>query len=319
VFERIRIEEAARRLEGVVERTPLVAFDVPEARIELRLKLECQQVTGSFKARGAWNTVSQLDELQRRAGVVATSSGNHGRALSWAAGRAGVGATIFMPADAYPNKIEACRELGAEVVLCATREAAEEACEARVHAGSVLVHPYDAERTIEGAGTAGLEVADQWPEVEVLLVPVGGGGLISGCALAMEGRGAVRIWGAEPQGAATLSAALAEGRPVVLPEMETCVQGLCPLSLGELNTAIVSRLVEGALCLADEAILDAQRTLVRQGALVVEPAGAAAVAAVLAGALPSGLLDGRDAADPLRVVAVISGGNPDPAQLEALR
>ena len=162
----VQVRRAAVRLRGVVERTPLAPFPgafTGSPGIDLRLKLECLQVTGSFKARGAWNQISQLDDRERRAGVTATSSGNHGRALAWAAERAGVPCTIFMPSDAYPNKIEACRKHGANVVLGADRPDAERRCAEAIAGGMVLIHPYAAWRTIEGAGTVGLEIAQDWP------------------------------------------------------------------------------------------------------------------------------------------------------------
>ena len=177
-FDRIRIDEAAARVRGVVQRTPLRPFDAGDPRIELRGKMENRQETGSFKARGAWNQVAQLDAAQRQAGVVCASSGNHGKALAWAAQRAGVPATIVMPKNAYANKIQACRDHGATVVLAEDRIGADRECAARVAAGMVLVHPYDAERTIQGAGTVGLEIAEDWPTVEVVVVCVGGGGLV---------------------------------------------------------------------------------------------------------------------------------------------
>jgi len=312
---------AAARLAGVVRRTPLEPFDAGEARVELRLKLECQQVTGAFKARGAWNQVSLLSAAERAAGVVTVSSGNHGKALAWAAARAGVRATIVMPADAYANKVQACRDEGAEVLLGRDRPQAEALCRERVEQGSTLVHPYDAERTIQGAGTVGLEIAEQWPEVELVLVPVGGGGLISGCALSLHRAlgPSVTLLGVEPQGAATLGPALARGEVVPLRHVESSVQGLCPPSLGRLNLAVCREHVSGALALTDQAIFAAQRELVLRGGWTVEPAGAASAAAVLAGAIPAHLLEGRSARRPLRVVAVVSGGNPDPAQLEELR
>lgn len=313
------VAAAAERLLGVVERTPLVPFPSGDPRVELRLKLECLQVTGSFKARGAWNQLAQLDRAAR--GVVATSSGNHGKALAWAAQRAGVPATIVMPANAYPNKIQACRDHGAEVVLARDRMHAEVLAGELVAAGLTLVHPYDSERTIQGAGTVGLEIAREWPELDALLVPVGGGGMLAGSALAVRAElgEQVEILGVEPEGAPTLGLALERGAPVVLESITTCVQGLCPPSLGARNLAVLQSARVGALGLDDTTILDAQRRLVREGGWVVEPAGAAAVAAVLAGRLPEAWLAGRDAARPLRVACVVSGGNPDPAQLASIR
>lgn len=315
----VDVEAAAERIAGVLEPTELRPFACDDARIELRLKLECLQETGSFKARGAWNQVSQLTDAARAAGVVATSSGNHGRAVAWAARRAGVKATIFMPANVYPNKLQACRDEEAEVVLCETRAEAEERCAARVAAGATLVHPYDAARTLEGAGTVGREIALQWPEVEVCYFPVGGGGLIAGSALAIHRRlgDEVAVIGVEPEGSPNLTRSLEAGRPVPIDPITTEVQGLCPIETGAINLALVERYVEGMVTLEDEEIFAAQRRLVASG-LVVEPAGAATYAAVLAGAVPDELLEGRDASNPLRVVCVVSGANASPAQLKRL-
>lgn len=314
------VRAALERLAGVVRETPLEPFPSPDPRVELRLKLECLQETGSFKARGAWNNVAQLDAAERAAGVVAASSGNHGRALAWAARRAGVRATIVMPRDAYPNKIEACRELGAEVVLADDRAAAEDLCRERVLAGAVLIHPYDRAGTVQGAGTVALEVLAAWPEVEVLLVPVGGGGLLAGsCLAAASAGGGTRVVGVEPSGAPTMSLALGAGRPVSLSTINTSVQGLCPPAAGVLNTEVCRALVDRVLVLDDGPILAAQRRLVLEGGWVVEPAGAAAPAAVLSGSLPADLLAGRSGGRPLRVAAIVSGGNPDPLQLARLR
>lgn len=317
---RIDIPAAARRIAGEVKRTRLLSFSSPDPRVELRLKLECEQRTNAFKARGAANQIALLSEAERAAGVVTTSSGNHGKALAWAAEHAGVPCTVFMPANAYLNKVQACRDHGAEVVLAKTREEAERLCRERVEGGAILVHPYDSERTIEGAGTVGLEIAQNWPTVELVIVPVGGGGLIAGCALALDQAlgGRVRTIGAEPEGAPTLSLAIEKGEPVVLAEITTEVQGLCPPSAGLLNTIVALDLVDGVVTLTDPEIFAAQRLLVRAGH-VVEPAGAASLAVVTAGGLPPGLIEARNAADPLRVCCVISGGNPDPAQLESVR
>lgn len=316
-FDSIRIAEAAERLRGVVRRTPLVAFESGDPRVELRLKLENRQETGSFKARGAWNQVSQLTAEQRRAGVVCPSSGNHGKALAWAAQRAGVPATIVMPANAYPNKIQACRDLGADVVLAPTREQADVECRRLVERGLALVHPYDSERTIQGAGTVGLEIAEDWPEVDLVLVPVGGGGLVSGTSLAIRQKLGARpkILGAEPRGSPSLTRGLAAGKPVVLEQITSKVQGLTPLYSGQINVDVCRATLDGVVLFDDETAFAAQRRLVEAGE-TVEPAGAAAAGLVFSALLPREMLDGRSR---IRVAAVVSGGNPDPAQLESVR
>ncbi len=312
-FEAIDITGATERLRGIARRTPLVPVPSGDARIELRAKLENRQETGAFKARGAWNQIAQLDDAQRRAGVVCASSGNHGKALAWAAQRAGVRATIVMPANAYANKIQACRDFGAEVVLTPTREEAEREVARRVAQGSALVHPYDAARTLEGAGTLGLEIAEDWPELDVLVVPVGGGGLMAGATLAVRrvlGE-RVRLYGAEPAGAATLTRGLERGAPVELAQITSRVQGLTPPYSGQINIDIARATLDGVFTLPDERIFAAQKRLVALGE-TVEPAGSAACAVVFSGAL-------APSSGTLRVAAVVSGGNPDPAQIQSVR
>jgi len=319
MFDEIDFDAAVGRLAGVIKRTPLEKIACPDDRIDLRLKLESVQETGSFKCRGAWNNVSQLTPVEAAAGIVTTSSGNHGRALSWAARRAGVAATIVMANDAYPNKIAACREQGAEVILTESLQEAEDVCGRLVAGGRTLVHPYDARGTVEGAGTVGLEIAEDWPEVEVVAVPVGGGGLIAGTSLALRrtlGTGVV-VFGAEPEGANSMTLGLAAGEQVTLDGVTTAVQGLCPLDSGRLNIAICLETLSGMFDLEDGEILDAQRMLVH-GGHVVEPAGAAAVALVLSRRLAH-LFEGRSSQDPLRVAAVVSGGNAEPEQIEQIR
>ncbi len=316
-----RIADALPRLAGVVKRTELAPFECGDERVELRLKLENTQETGAFKARGAWNQIAQLTPAQRAAGVVAMSSGNHGKALAWAAQRAGVRATIVMPADAYPNKIQACRDFGAEVVLSPTRNGCDELVAERVAAGATLVHPYDAERTAQGAGTLALELLEQWPQVEVVVVPCGGGGLLTGVSLAIrqtvENR--VTVIGVEPEGAPSMTLGLAHGEPVTLERITTRVQGLCPPNSGAFNIAVCSQTVDHVLTLSDEEIFAAQKELVVRGGWTVEPAGSAGAALVLSRKLPADLYAGRSSSNKLRVAAVISGGNPDPAQIAELR
>lgn len=324
-FGSIDFEAAAARIASHTVRTPLVSLPCDDPRIDLRGKMENRQVTGAFKARGACNNMACLSEQERARGVVASSSGNHGRALAWAARIAGVRATIVMPGNAYPNKIEACRAEGAEVVLAKDRIDADVVTAQLAAEGRTLIHPYDRRGTVEGAGTVGWELAQDWPELEVVLICVGGGGLSAGSSLALRralGQ-AIRIYGVEPIGSPSMRDGLSAGEPVVLEEITTEVQGLCPPASGALNIAICSTTLDGVLTPDDAAIFAAQRRLVNQepgwNAEVVEPAGACAYSAVLAGLLPEELLAGRSAEHPLRVAVTISGGNPDPAQLAAMR
>ena len=317
-FDHIDFAGAQARIAEATTRTPLVAHATADDRIDLRLKLENRQSIGAFKARGAINSIAKLSPEQRAAGVIATSSGNHGKALSWAAARSGVKATIVMPANAYPNKIQACRDEGADVELYDDRATADEYVEEQAAAGRTLIHPFDADNTIEGAGTVGIEIAEGWPEVELVVVPIGGGGLVSGIALALNRTlgDSVCVLGAEPEGAASMAESLRAGEPVSV-MVTTEVQGLSPPRVGDRNMAICAELLAGVELLSDEEIYAAQRELVGAGE-TVEPAGSAAVAAIREGRLEPWLAK-RTADDPLRVVAVVSGGNPAPEQLAAIK
>ena len=318
--DRIDFDAAAARIEGALRRTELRPFPVDDPRVSLRLKLECTQETNSFKARGAWNQLLQLTAEERARGVVSTSSGNHGRALAWAARRAGVSARVYTDVNAFQVKVDAMRAEGAEVIVCPTRTEAEERCARAAEEGALLIHPYDSERTIEGAGTTGLEIAREWPEVELVVVPCGGGGLTAGISLALarELEGRARVLAVEPHGSPNMTAALEHDGPLVIDPIDTRVQGLCPLAAGARNHALAKRYLAGTILRSDEEIFAAQAVLVRAG-LPVEPAGAAAFAAVLQGALPAELLDGRGPDDPLRVACVVTGGNAEPEQLASLR
>jgi len=322
-FDSLDFEGAARRLEGVTQCTPLVPLQLPpecaDERLCLRAKLENRQVCGAFKARGAWNNIAKLSGEERSMGVVTCSSGNHGRALAWAAQRAGVEATIVMPRDAYPNKIEACRELGARVVLSRDRLAADDDAAELAAQGLVFIHPYDREGTVEGTGTVALELMQQWPQVELVLVPIGGGGLVSGVSLCLKrAKGdAVRVIGVEPAGAPSMHRGLAAGEVVSLPEIDTAIQGLCPTHSGALNIQICSQTLDDVLLVEDRDVLDAMEWWVGHGE-IVEPAGAATLAAVRTGMIEEWLA-GRTAEDPLRAVVIVSGGNPAPEQLERAR
>ncbi|MHC4376394.1 MAG: threonine ammonia-lyase [Planctomycetota bacterium] len=312
------VRAAAAALAGHVRRTPLVPVPSGDPRVELRLKLENLQWVGAFKARGAWNHVRQLTAEQRARGVVAASSGNHAKALAWAAARAGVPATVCMPANAYRSKIAAARAYGAEVVLTEDRRGSDEHAVALAAEGAVLVPPYDHRNTLEGQGTVALEILQQWPEVDALAVPVGGGGLFAGCCLVWRDAGRdLPVLGVEPEGAAAMTASLAAGSAVQLERVDSAIQGLTPPGAGRATHAVAQAADARTVTLSDAEILAGQRRLVERG-WTVEPAGAAAPAAVFLDRLPAAWRE-RAAERPLRVAALVSGGNPDPDQLAGLR
>ncbi|MFZ9050872.1 MAG: threonine ammonia-lyase [Steroidobacteraceae bacterium] len=309
---------AARRLRGVSRLTPLLAGtaldDLTGGRI--LLKLEPLQVTGSFKVRGAYNALDSIEPARRSAGVVAFSSGNHAQGVAWAARRLGMPAAIVMPADAPRMKLDNTRALGAEVItydrLTGSREAiAKELAESR---GARLVPSFDDPQVIAGQGTAGLEIMNQAGELgltpDQVLVCCSGGGLVSGCALAIrEVTPHCQLYTVEPEGHDDARRSLASGRRERNPPggSSLCDALLAP-SPGELTFPIMHSLLAGGLAVSDHEVLTAMAWAWRELKLVVEPGGAVALAAVLAGRI-----DCRD-----RVTAVmISGGNVDPATFSA--
>ncbi len=307
------VRAAAGRIAGVARVTPLVAASSDDRWAHLFVKCENLQVTGSFKLRGASNFVSQLAPDATARGVITYSSGNHGQALAFAARRVGVPSVVVMPTTAPAVKVEGARSLGAEVHFAGTtslhRKAAAEDL-AREN-GLTMVPPFDHAHIIEGQGTAGLEILAQLPDVTVIYVPVGGGGLIAGIAAAVRRlQPAVRIVGAEPAGAPRMTRSLAAGAPVTLESIDSIADGLLAMRPGDITFAHVRALVDEVVTVTDEDLREAMRFLVEHAKLVAEPSGAAAVAAALRLA-PAGA-SGRH-------VAVISGGNVAPEGLrEAL-
>lgn len=308
-----RLREARRRLAAHVHETPLLTSATLSARVgaEVGLKAEHLQKTGSFKARGALNRILELDPAEREVGVVTISAGNHAAAVAWAAGRAGVPATVVMPESASTSKVEASRGYGAGVVLHGDVFQAFERClELRDREGLTLVHPFDDAAVIEGQATVGLELLEQLPEATTFVVPVGGGGLISGIATALEATGSTaRLWGVEPEGAAGMSKSLEAGSAQRLDRVETVADGLGAPMAGERTYPIVKRRVEGIVLVSDAEIVEAMAFLLERTKQLVEPAGAAGVAALLAGRVPVG-------SGPVAVV--LSGGNVAPATLADL-
>jgi threo-3-hydroxy-L-aspartate ammonia-lyase len=296
------IRSAATRIRGVARRTPILDVERPSSSAPtLALKCENFQVSGAFKVRGACNMIAQLSPEARAAGVITYSSGNHGQAVALVARSFGTRAVIVMPETAARVKVDGVGRLGAEVVFAGTTSAdrkvrAEEMVAAQ---GFTMVPPFDHPWIIAGAGTLGLEVLEQAPQVTTIFVPMGGGGQISGVSAAVKGmRSGVRVVGVEPAGAARMTASLAASRPVSLERSSSVADGLLTLRPGDLTFAHVRAFVDEVVTVDDEAMIAAVKWLFHDAHVVAEPSGAAAVAAALQAGVSG-------------AVAVVSGGNVD--------
>jgi threonine dehydratase len=295
-----------------VHRTPLLSSRTLGERSGTRLfvKAESLQKTGSFKVRGAFNRIRMLSPAEREAGVIAVSAGNHAQALAFAAATEGVACTVVMPASASPSKAAATRAYGGNVVLHGdVFEAFAQMDELRAAHGYTLVHPFDDEGIIAGQGTVGLEILEDLPDVDAVIVPVGGGGLLSGVATAVRAlRPAAKVIGVEPEGAAGLGAALREGKVVRLDRISTVADGLAPPMTGERVLEHVRAYVDDVVTVTDAEIREALVAFAERARLVIEPSGAAGLAALLSRRLdlPAGA----------RVVVVASGGNIDSQRLK---
>lgn len=308
------VRAAARLLEGVAVRTPVVDLPALSDRVGVAVGLKCEQLQpiGAFKIRGAYTAVARVAARGGAAGVVASSSGNHGQAIAFAAQRFGLRAVVVMPGATPRVKVEGVKRYGGEVVFAGAVRSAEQGARAEAIArdeGLALIPPFDHPDVIAGQATLGLEILEQRPEVDTILSPVSGGGLLAGISVAVAAlKPAVRLVGVEPEGAAKLTAALAAGRPATLARTESMADGLLTQSVGSLTWPILSRVVREAVRVSEEEIAAAVRFLHREGGLRVEPSGAVATAALLAGHLrPTG-----------PVVAVVSGGNVDPDLFQRL-
>jgi threonine dehydratase len=303
--------EAARELLGdVVRRTP-VEGSRPLSRLvsgPLLLKCENLQRTGSFKLRGAYVRIARLSEEERRRGVVAASAGNHAQGVALAASLLGAQSTVFMPEGAPIPKVAATRAYGAEIrfVSGSITEALEAADLHAERTGAILIHPFDHPDIVCGQGTVGLEIVEQCPDVRTVVVSVGGGGLISGIAIAVKAlRPDVKVIGVHAKGAASFPESLRVGRPVPLESMATIADGIAVGCPGELTFDLVRRYVDDVLTVSEDALARALLLILERAKLVVEPAGVASVAAVM---------EAPELFEP-PVVAVLSGGNIDPVLL----
>ena len=308
------IRAMRRILDGRIHRTQIlssataarVARDACGVRLaddRLYLKAEHLQKTGSFKPRAALARIASLSADERRRGAITISAGNAGQAYAWAAREAGVPMTVVMPEGADASKVAACVGYGAEVVLHGRHvgESLEHLHRLRDERGLTLVHPYDDPEVLLGNGSCGLEILEDLPDVDVVVVAVGGGGLIGGVLVALrESRPRIRVYGVEPEGSDALHQAIAAGAPVPLTP-RSVADGLNAPSAGRLATSIARHYLEDVLLLPDAAILAGLRFSVERLKQVVEPAGAAALAAVVTGAVPLRAGD--------RVCVILSGGN----------
>jgi threonine dehydratase len=307
------LRSAAAGLAGIALRTPLLTAPTLSERLGAPVALKCEhlQPIGAFKIRGAYTAISRIPAEARARGVITYSSGNHGQAVAFAAHLLGIRAVVVMPERAPAIKVEGVKRYGGEVII-AGNSSAERGARARALAdeqGLTMVPPFESLDVIAGQGTCGLEILEEWPAVETIVVPVGGGGLIAGISAAVAAlKPSVQVIGVEPIGAPKLARALEAGKAIKLDSTDSMADGLLPLAVGELPFAVLSRVVRESVLVSDAQIAEAVRFLSRQMGLSVEPSGAVTTAALLSGKLtPSG-----------PTAAVISGGNVDPDLLQRL-
>jgi len=306
------VQAAAARLDGIAHRTPVVTSRTLDGvtGAAVFLKAECFQRGGAFKFRGAYNKISSLPDDVRARGVLAFSSGNHAQAVAIAASLLGTRATILMPEDAPAAKLDATRGYGAEVVTYDRWSEDRDELGARLaeERSVELVKPYDDLLVMAGQGTTALELLDEVPELDVLVTPVGGGGLIAGCATAAKTlRPGIRVVGVEPEAGDDTARSLAAGERIDLGIPRTIADGLGAPTPGALTFEVNRELVDGVVTVSDAEIVDAMTFLFDRLKLVVEPSGAVGVAALLAGRVPGG-----------RVGIVLSGGNVGAARFAEL-
>lgn len=300
-----KIYQAAYALKDVVRRTDLIKAPLVNPESDIYLKPENLQVTGSFKVRGAYNKISRLSEAEKAKGVIACSAGNHAQGVALAAERSGIKALICIPDAAPISKVEATKSYGAKVCLVkgVYDDAYKKACELQKQSGAVFIHPFDDEDVIAGQGTIGLEILDQLPDVEAVIVPVGGGGLIAGVAYAIKSlRPQCKVYGVQVSGAPSMVNALKSGKAAPLDSVSTFADGIAVKCPGNLTYDICSKYVDKIVTVTDDEAAAAILALIEKQKLVAEGAGAVSVAAAM-----------FDKVDIKRkkTVCLVSGGNID--------
>ncbi|WIB78334.1 threonine ammonia-lyase [Curtobacterium sp. MCPF17_002] len=309
------IEKARETIAGVARVTPMETsqFLAEVLGSPVHLKCENLQRTGAYKVRGAYNRLVSLTPEQRAAGVVAASAGNHAQGVALAARELGIPATIFTPVGVALPKLQATRHYGAEVVLRghSVEEALSAAKDFAHRTGAVFIPPFDHPAVIAGQGTLGLEILDQVPDADTVVVPIGGGGVIAGIALAVKGMSerlgrSIRVVGVQAENAAAYPSSIEAGEPVTVTTKPTIADGIAVARPGDLNFPIIRDLVDQIVTVSDDDVARALLVLLERAKLVVEPAGAVGVAAIMSGAV-------RDTG---RTVVLLSGGNIDPLMME---
>ena len=302
------IREAAARLGRHLHRTPLHSCRTLGARagVSLALKAECFQKTGSFKPRGALNIVLALEPARRARGLITVSAGNHAQAVAWVARKVRVPCTVVMPSSAPRSKVDAVRGYEADVVFHDDRATLfDRLREEEARTGAFFVHPFDDPVGLAGAGTLGLELIEDEPELEAVIVPIGGGGLMAGVASAVKQlRPGCRVIGVELEAGPGMKPALAAGKPVPVPRPATIADGLTPPFVGAIPLEVARECLDQIVTVTEDEIVDAMHALMLYAKLYVEGSGAAATAALLAGKVQLGA--------GARTVAIVSGGNVDP-------
>ncbi|MBQ8080395.1 MAG: threonine ammonia-lyase [Clostridia bacterium] len=300
-----KIYHAAYVLKNVARRTDLIEAAALKSPCRMYLKTENLQLTGSFKLRGAYYKISQLTEEQRAAGIIACSAGNPAQGVALAASRMGIRSVVCMPDGAPISKVEATKAFGAEVCLVkgAYDDAYAYACRLQEETGMTFIHPFNDDEVIAGQGTIGLEILDQLPDVDAVLVPVGGGGLISGVAFAIKSLNpGVQVYGVQAENAASMARSLEAKEALTLDAVNTFADGIAVKHPGDITFRMCEEYVDGIVTVTEDEIASAILALMEKQKVVAEGAGAVSVAAALSGKLP---LSGK------KVVCLVSGGNID--------
>lgn len=301
-----RVYKASRVLKDVIRETDMILAPNIRKGTNIYLKTENLQVTGSFKVRGSYFKISQLSEEERKKGVIACSAGNHAQGVALAATRSGIKSIICLPDGAPISKVEATKRYGAEVCMVkgVYDDAYKKAIELRDENGYCFIHPFDDPDVIAGQGTIGLEIMEQLPNVDVVIVPIGGGGLISGVAYTIKQINPnCKVYGVQAQGAPSMENSINDGQIETLPKVQTIADGIAVKTPGNLTYDLVKEYVDGIVTVSDDEIALAILTLLEQQKLIAEGAGAVPVAAVLAGKIPD--------IDDKNICCLVSGGNVD--------